>query len=117
MNDPSAEHKAYIFFTLLAQRPGMVLGDNRHLLHRFQAFIAGLKWANGLKETSQEKLHSFLSSVEIRLSKLLIDSDSGVGWFDELLQRADGDEQKAFGLLMEQLTSLAVEDKIMEKQC
>ncbi|MFM2165891.1 MAG: hypothetical protein RIS79_262 [Verrucomicrobiota bacterium] len=93
----------------------MVLGDNRHLLHRFQAFVAGLKWANGFKETNQEKLYSFLTSIEIRLSQSLIGSDSGVGWFDELLKRTDSDEQKAFELLLDQLATLAGEDKIVDK--
>lgn len=109
----SSEQRAQNFIALLIQHPGLVLSDNRHLLHRFQAFIAGLRWANAFNEANDRELYDFLCNLESKLTSKFLDSDSGVGWIDELMNRTGGDEQLAFGQLVSTLSDLATKEGVI----
>lgn len=115
-NTIDAEQRAHNFVDLLASRPGMILSDNRHLLHRVQAFIAGLKWANAFSEAGDRTLCHFLCSFESSLTKVLLDSDSGVGWIDELMSRTGGDEQLAYDQLIFLLRELAIKAEVLKNE-
>jgi hypothetical protein len=104
------------FIDTWATRPGMVMSSDRYPLDRVQAFLAGLKWAQGFRDMKMDHFESLLQRLERKLSSQLNGSDDGVSWFDTLLERNHGDQSGAFQEFIHLLRDIAREEKLVESK-
>lgn len=75
----------------------MYLAQDSHVLHRIQAFAEGLKWAAFFEQNQFHTLPRILADLSRYIGREELTPDgNGVGWFDVLLSRNKGDENKAF---------------------
>jgi hypothetical protein len=102
------------FIDMWATRPGMVMSGDSYPLDRVQAFLAGLKWAHSFHEMKMDPFVSMLQTLERKLSREIDGSDSGVSWFDALLERSGGDQSLAFQEFIHLLRHIAEQEKLIE---
>lgn len=101
------------FVATWASRPGFVMGSERNLLDRAQAFLSGIKWATAFDEPELESFRTFLELFDRKLSCYLTGSDDGVSWYEALLERNEGDQKRAFQDFIQMLSDLGKRDKVI----
>jgi len=111
--DPIAATKRQNLLTILAEKPGMILGGGQHSMHRIQAFIEGLKWRKTFNDPDLQPMCSLLESMPERLKTLLPIEGDEVAWFDQIMGRNAGNEERAFQELMSMIMSMAKSDGIV----
>jgi hypothetical protein len=81
-------------WTILKDRPWLILHRNEHLLHRLEGFFSGMMYARECHELDNEVLIDLIMDLHNGVANKL--ECHPVVWFDTLLERNGNDEGLAF---------------------
>jgi hypothetical protein len=105
--------KARNFTEMWSNKPWMIMGSASSLLANARAFLFGIKWATAFHEPGLDAFRRFLETFDRKLSSHLTGNDDGVSWYQTLLDRHDGDQNRAFQEFIQLLQEIAKREQVM----
>jgi hypothetical protein len=93
----------------------MIFARSEHPLHRLQAFVEGVKCSEESRDNAEVGIAlAALKEVPKHIIKCDDQDSDTIGWFDELMKRHEGSEERAFEEFLAIARKLAGEESMNE---